>query len=105
MIAFRTDCVAILLATYNGERFLSQQLDSIINQSCTNWELFIHDDGSSDLTCEIIKEYVSDYPNQIHYTGSILSTASNWIIPVVAGVLALGAIIYIGKRKRPKDND
>lgn len=65
-MTFRTDCVAILLATYNGERFLSQQLDSIIKQSCTNWELFIHDDGSSDLTCEIIKEYVSDYPNQIH---------------------------------------
>lgn len=48
---------------------------------------------------------VSDSTDSTLYTGSILSTASNWIIPVAAGVLALGAIIYIGKRKRPKDND
>lgn len=65
-MTFHTDCVAILLATYNGERFITQQLDSIIKQSCTDWELFIHDDGSSDLTCEIIKKYVSDYPDQMH---------------------------------------
>lgn len=39
------------------------------------------------------------------YYDSTLSTGSNWIIPVVTGVLALGAAVYIGKRKSRKDKE
>ena len=49
--------VVILLSTYNSSRFLKEQLDSIISQSYTNWELVIRDDGSIDNTIEIINEY------------------------------------------------
>ena len=42
--------VQILLATYNGEKFLREQLDSIINQEYKLWEILIHDDGSDDNT-------------------------------------------------------
>jgi len=49
--------IAILLATYNGERYLSQQLDSIICQTNQNWTLYIRDDGSSDSTIQILKDY------------------------------------------------
>lgn len=49
--------VNILLASYNGERFIGAQLDSLINQSYKNWQLYIRDDGSSDETLNIIKEY------------------------------------------------
>lgn len=49
--------VAILMATYNGEKYIRQQLDSIINQTYTNWELFISDDMSKDNTLKILKEY------------------------------------------------
>lgn len=57
--------VAILLATYNGDRFLSQQLDSILNQTSQNWTLYINDDGSNDSTQSIIDKYVRKYPDKI----------------------------------------
>ena len=47
---------AILLATYNGEKFLREQLDSLLQQTYSDWTLYIHDDGSTDSTKEIIKE-------------------------------------------------
>jgi len=52
--------IAILLATYNGERFIEQQLESIVRQSYLNWELFISDDGSTDDTLSILKKYAED---------------------------------------------
>ena len=50
--------VAILLATYNGEKFLRQQLDSILNQNYCDFSLYISDDNSSDSTLSIIIEYL-----------------------------------------------
>ena len=49
--------VAILMATFNGERFLSEQLESLQAQTFSNWRLYVSDDGSSDSTKEIIKRY------------------------------------------------
>lgn len=46
--------IAILLATYNGEKYLSDLIESIREQSYTNWILFISDDGSIDETIQII---------------------------------------------------
>lgn len=57
--------VAICMATYNGEAFLSEQIDSIIKQSYTNWVLFIRDDNSADSTRTVIDGYVADYPEKI----------------------------------------
>ena len=53
--------VSIVLATYNGEKFLHQQLDSLINQTYKNIEIIIADDCSTDSTVEIIKEYINQY--------------------------------------------
>lgn len=50
---------AILLATYNSEKYIIPLLDSIQNQTYTDWSLTIHDDGSSDRTLDIIEEYMS----------------------------------------------
>lgn len=49
--------IDILLATYNGEKFLNEQLDSILNQTYSNFNLYISDDCSKDNTKEILKEY------------------------------------------------
>ena len=49
--------IDILLATYNGSKYLHEQLDSILNQSYGNINVIIRDDGSSDNTVMIIKEY------------------------------------------------
>jgi glycosyltransferase involved in cell wall biosynthesis len=49
--------IAILMATYNGARFLEEQLESIAAQSCKNWKLIVSDDGSADRTLEILRRY------------------------------------------------
>ena len=49
--------VAILMATYNGGKYLREQIDSLINQTFTDWMLYIQDDGSKDNTLEIIRSY------------------------------------------------
>ena len=46
--------VDILMATYNGEAFVEEQVRSIINQTYTDWRLLVHDDGSTDKTMEIL---------------------------------------------------
>lgn len=56
------DKVIILLSTYNGEKFLKEQLDSLLKQDFSEWVCHIRDDGSKDKTCEIIKTYVDSYP-------------------------------------------
>lgn len=50
----------ILMTTYNGAKYLQQQLDSIINQTYLNWTLLIRDDGSTDNTIEIISSYAKN---------------------------------------------
>jgi len=47
--------VYVLLASYNGEEYIEQQIESIINQTFTSWKLIIRDDGSNDKTISIIK--------------------------------------------------
>jgi glycosyltransferase involved in cell wall biosynthesis len=54
--------VSIALCTYNGERFLREQLDSIINQSYSNIEIIAVDDCSSDKTVEILRDYAEKHP-------------------------------------------
>lgn len=62
--------LAILLSTYNGEEFLSEQLDSLFNQTYTNFVLYIRDDGSTDSTLKIIKYYQEKYKNIILLSNS-----------------------------------
>ncbi len=57
--------IQILLATYNGGKFLREQLESILNQDYKLWELLIHDDGSLDNTILILKEYQKKYPKKV----------------------------------------
>lgn len=57
--------VAILMCTYNGEKYIKEQIDSILNQTYQNFVLFIRDDNSTDDTKEIINEYVKKYNGKI----------------------------------------
>ena len=54
--------VAILMCTYNGEKFLAEQLDSFLDQTHKNIVLWISDDGSTDSTLDILKEYQGKFP-------------------------------------------
>ena len=49
--------ISIALTTYNGEKFLKEQLDSILNQTYSDYELVVCDDCSTDSTRQILKEY------------------------------------------------
>lgn len=53
----------VLMSTYNGELYLRKQLESILHQDKVRVHLLIRDDGSSDHTCDILKEYADKYPN------------------------------------------
>lgn len=55
--------VAVLMSTYNGEKYLAEQIDSIFLQNNVDITLFIRDDGSSDGTIEIIRTYLNDNTN------------------------------------------
>lgn len=57
--------IGIILCTYNGERYLRQQLDSLFSQSFEDFVIYVHDDGSADNTLNIIDEYKTVNPNKI----------------------------------------
>ena len=49
--------IAILMATYNGEQYIAEQLDSIVNQTEQSFVLFVSDDGSTDATLDIVRRF------------------------------------------------
>ena len=49
--------VDILLATYNGEKYVAEQIESILNQTYKNFNLIISDDCSKDSTPDVLKKY------------------------------------------------
>ena len=53
--------VGVLMSTYNGEKYIREQLDSIFEQEDVNVKLFVRDDGSADRTRNILKEYAVTY--------------------------------------------
>jgi glycosyltransferase involved in cell wall biosynthesis len=62
--------VSIILCTYNGEQFLEQQLDSLINQTYPNIEVIICDDCSTDSTPDILKKYEGKNKIKVTYNKS-----------------------------------
>ena len=58
--------IAVLLSTYNGEKFLSEQLDSLLEQTYSNLIIVIRDDDSCDGTNLIIDDYSTQYQGRIH---------------------------------------
>ena len=59
--------VSIALCTYNGERFLAQQLETLVNQTYANLEIIAVDDRSTDNTLNILDEYAARYPKLTVY--------------------------------------
>lgn len=58
----KTPKIHILLSTYNGERYLTEQLNSILKQNYQNFVLYIRDDGSTDRTLLLLEDYIKAHP-------------------------------------------
>lgn len=70
---------AVLLSTYNGERYLREQLDSILAQTGVELTLFIRDDGSSDRTVDIIEEYMKKHSCIVFSKGENLGVGNSFM--------------------------
>ncbi|WP_339865433.1 glycosyltransferase family 2 protein [uncultured Algoriphagus sp.] len=62
MTLSKTPLISIAMCTYNGEKYLRKQLDSLVNQTYPHVEISIFDDCSSDGTIAIILEYIELFP-------------------------------------------
>ena len=71
--------VCVLMSTYNGEKYLKEQLDSILNQNSIIVDILIRDDGSTDKTLNILDEYNKKYNNIRYYTGENLKSAKSFL--------------------------
>jgi glycosyltransferase involved in cell wall biosynthesis len=58
--------IEVLLATYNGQAFLAEQMNSVLAQEDAELKVLARDDGSSDDTLEILKRYAGDFPARVH---------------------------------------
>lgn len=87
------DMVTVVMATYNGEKYLDEQLDSILSSTYKDFKLYIFDDGSQDSTMEILNRYKVKYPDKIHinqnetnlgvtlnFLNAIINTSSEYIM-------------------------
>ncbi|WP_281228493.1 glycosyltransferase family 2 protein [Flavobacterium aquiphilum] len=57
--------LSVAMCTYNGEKYIKEQFESILTQTITIDEIIVCDDGSSDKTIAIIKQFQIEYPNKI----------------------------------------
>ena len=70
--------VDILLATYNGEKYLKEQIESVLSQTYDNIQIIISDDCSTDKTREILKEYEKNDKIKVFYQEKNLGYVKNF---------------------------
>jgi len=70
--------IDVLLATYNGEKYLKEQIESILNQTYKNIHLIISDDNSKDGTPEILKQYEKDERITVYFQEQNLGYVRNF---------------------------
>lgn len=58
--------IAVVMATYNGEKYVGEQIESILASTYQDFELFIYDDGSKDNTVSLIQNYEKQNPDKVH---------------------------------------
>ena len=71
--------VVVLMSTYNGDRYLENQIDSLLAQEGVEVEILARDDGSKDRTLEILEEYKGAKSNFDYYIGENLGPAGSFL--------------------------
>lgn len=95
--------VSVAMATYNGGKFISDQLNSIASQTLLPCELVVSDDGSSDDTCDIIREFAetSPFPVRLYHNDERLGYRDNFI---KAAYLCMGDLVAFSDQDDLWDN-
>lgn len=65
--ALRVSLVTAVIIFLDGERFLREAIESVIHQTYPNWELMLVDDGSTDGSTAIAREFAARYPRRVTY--------------------------------------
>lgn len=81
--------VNIIMCTYNGEKYIKEQLQSIVDSTMTDWKIFVADDQSTDDTIKIVKEFQKIYPDKIQVL--INDTKKGAIINFLSSIYQVGA--------------
>lgn len=71
--------VQILMSTYNGEKYLKEQINSILNQENVEVSLLIRDDGSTDKTISILENIAKENENLVYYEGKNIGAARSFM--------------------------
>ena len=69
--------ISVCMCTYNGEQYIKEQLDSIVNQTKLPHEIIVFDDASTDGTAAILNEYKAAYPT-IHWDIRVNEQNAGW---------------------------
>lgn len=70
--------IAILMATYNGEKYLREQLDSLFAQTVQDFHLYVSDDASTDSTVDIVRVYQARFPDRITLSQRTTNSGGAW---------------------------
>lgn len=81
--------ISVIMGVYNGEKTVRESIDSILNQTFTDWEFVICDDASTDSTLDILNEYKSKYSDKFiilhNQKNMMLSGSLNRCLEVASG--------------------
>ena len=85
--------IAIIMAVYNGETYLNEQIDSLLSNTEKDFVLHIFDDGSTDRSAAVIQSYTDKYPSKIFYHRNV--TNQGVIHNFLNGCLQVDADYYM----------
>ena len=73
-------CISVIMGIYNCEKTLEEAIESILEQTVTDWELIMCDDGSVDKTLEVANHYQEKYPDKIHVLKNKVNKGLNYTL-------------------------
>ena len=77
--------VSVIMPAYNAERFIAKSIESVVNQTYTNIEFVIVNDGSADSTADIIRRYESQYPEKILFVDKDINEGTAKTLNIAMG--------------------
>jgi len=59
------ELVSVIVPVYNAEKYIAQTIRSVVNQTYSDWELILVDDGSTDATCQVVEKHVENLAPEV----------------------------------------